>query len=409
MKRHIRTAIAAALGLGPGVLLPFFIALSLESRQSDFTVLALSVSVVLINVVIASIESTAVASVGRALSGEGTSSTSLRKYALRNALRGFIAIGIGAAFMVLVFAGSVDDLPHFIVTTAIFTLGPVVGAYSATYAGMLIAAGQTFAPILTQGFRSITPILGLLIFPNLSSVWIAAFYVSGEVVRFMTLKRACRRIFVNVVNNCDLDSRGLVWQFASTSLTQANPVVDKFFLTDAPSGSITAYELADKVSFSVFQVAYNFGLLQRLGKWSTAPAGSKRRRLFYRDILALMGGTLFVATLGAVAIFGALNLGWVPESWSNGVKWGMIALFAMPFAIGVTSSMRYIVILDRTRWLLPISIGGVLLNAALDLLFLELFGPMGIIIASIPTRAFLFLGFQAVIFVLERRVGFVEK
>lgn len=404
MRRLLTTGIAVAVGLGPGVLLPFMIALVMSAEQSDMTVLAVSVSVVLVNVVVAAVESTSVAAIGEAHAKGQLSKATMWAFTLRSFLASGPAVLIGAAVLVAIFSSSVADLPEFVIGVAIIAIAPFIGSASGVLAGSFLSEGRTFLPILSQGFRSLLPMIGVLVVANPSITLVSILYVIGEALRFALLALARARAPLSEDNGeaARLSNRGLYWQFASTSFTQANPVVDKYFLGSAPAGSITAYELADKASFAIFQVAYNFGLLQRIGKWSRA-AGVVRRRLFRRDLVMLMGGTLALAVVAALAIWILQQLDAVPEQWSRGAQWAMIALFAMPFAIGVTSSMRYVVILNRTRWLLPISIGGVLVNAGLDLLFLTLFGPIGIVIASIPTRFFLFLGFQGVILLTERR------
>lgn len=404
MVRHLRLTLTVGFGLGPGMLLPFALAFSLSTRQSDTFILALSFSVLLLNVVVASIEASSIAVIGEQIRRDAPlSARTLVRFALRNALQGLPACAIGVGSLLLIYVWSSPDPPELIACSLILCLAPVVGMASAVLSGALIAHERTSLPILSQGFRSILPLIAVILLPQMPLPLLCLLYPLGELVRLILLIGPWARLrrTQQVETRTTLTARGLYWQFASTSLTQANPVVDRFLLAGTGLGSITAYELADKVSFAIFQIAYNFGLLQRIGSWSTAPP-EDRLRLFRRDLLkialvTLAGSIVISAIIGILLMTPA-----VPEEWRLGLTWSLIAVFAMPIAISVTSSIRYLVILDAQRLLLPITIGGLIVNAVLDFLFLEWLGPIGIVLASIPTRAFLLVGMQLTISRLRR-------
>lgn len=402
--KHLRTAFAVGVGLSPGILLPFVVALQLGKSESDTVLLALSFALTLTNIVVASTEASSVATVGQELRLQRSLGVArMRRFVTTNLIRSVPATILGMGFLVAIFAVRVPDPAELALAGGILLLGPIIGSISAVFSGGLIAQTMTFVPIATQGLRSVLPLLALLVWPaGVSLVLLCILFVAGECIRFACLwgswSRNRRSHLVETETAEKLETRGLWWQFSSTSLTQTNPLVDKFFLAGEAQGSITAYELADKVSFAVYQVAYNFGLLQRLGGWSTG-TGLESVQRFRRDLVKLMLGTLALAAVGAVGLTAVLLLGWLPEAWILGAQWSMIALFAMPFAIGVTCCIRFIVISGAQRWLLPVTGSGVLVNAAFNLALLSWFGPIGIVLASIPTRMALFAG---LLFVISR-------
>lgn len=423
--RTLRTALAMACGLAPGVLLPFAIALTMTVGNSDITVLVCSLSVVLMNVIVASVESASIAVLGatgakrpanqtasavaqplaeRAPSARhALSRRGLLRFTLRNVLLAAPAVLIASAILVSVFWGSVTEQTEFAIGVSVLALVSIIGSASAVFAGGLIAEGRTFVPIFSQGFRSLFPIAGLLLSSEATLLLVALLAVCGELCRMLALAALSFRSEPGLLR---LDTEpprpaGLYWQFASTSFTQANPVIDKYVLGAADPGSLTAYELADKVSFATFQAAYNFGLLQRIGSWAQGQ-GLERRRRFRSDVLRLMLATLALALITASILALLLVVEVLPRQWQLGAQWAILACFAMPLAIGVTASMRYLVMLRLARWLLPISVFGVLVNAVLDLVFFLAIGPIGVVLASIPARLALFLGFQGVIYLAEQ-------
>ena len=69
----------------------------------------------------------------------------------------------------------------------------------------------------------------------------------------------------------DLPTRGLPWQSASALTAQGGPVTDRMFLTAAPAGSLSAYEMADKLFFAATQFLNLGFLVRRLSGWSRLP------------------------------------------------------------------------------------------------------------------------------------------
>lgn len=399
-----RTALLAAvvLGLAPGMLLPFAVALRLPLDESDTFVLALSFSLVMINVAVSAVEAHSIANAGRRIgAGDVLGLRDLATYSLGSMVKVSPVIVVGMALLYLLYAAGTSSPLSLATTAGLLVSVPLVGSVSAAFAGAMIARGRPLLPILTQGLRSIVPLAGMATPWDLSPTLLAGLYALGEVMRLLVLvvasvsRRSERR--AQGARSAEGVTRGLYWQIVSNGTSQLNPVVDRAFLNNGQAGDITAYELADKVSFALYQFTYNVMLLSRIGRWSSTFGRAPRRayELFVRDVGRMFLVTLALAASGAAAILLAFAVGVVPADWSRGVAWGAIVLFAMPFSIVMISCMRFIVIQDATKFLLPATLCGFTVNLVCDLLLFHAIGGVGIPIASVATKvvsAILFLG-----------------
>ena len=353
-RRDLATVGASVVGLSPGLLLPFAVSFLYALNDSDLMFLALSLSLVMMNVVVAAIEANTVAAYGRFLS-EGTEPhfRELRHYAVRSLVRSLPVIVLGIPLIFLTYASRDGRWYEAISLTALLMAVPIMGCFTAIPSGALIAHGRAALAIATQGLRSALPLLVLLVAPGSPLLVIAAFYVVGEIIRFIVLFTVLKRIRSNArksnLVSDPMDPRGLLWQISATGVSQANPVVDRFFLAGAGSGDITSYELADKIYFSIYQLIYSGMVLRRLGRWSTFAEGEDSHlfRQYRRDIGTLVAVAAVLVVLMSTLLIGATTANLVPLNWEEGVLWSLIILPSAPLSIIMITSMRFLVVLGE--------------------------------------------------------------
>ncbi|MCL2464072.1 MAG: hypothetical protein FWF28_03230, partial [Micrococcales bacterium] len=253
LRKNAVNLAAMGVGMGPGVLYPFAVAYFMLPADSDSLMLALSVSLFMINVVQHQVEANSIACVGRVL-GRGCSvaSRELRRAANKGLAITVPFVVIGSPVILLLYTrGSVDSYT-WIVATLILASIPLLGSWSGVYSGRLIVAGQIATPIATQGLRSIFPLAGLLSGLESHMLILCVLAGAGELVRLVILVwQAARLNTPGRAGVVDISWTSLYWQFFSSTATQANPVIDNAFLTTAGVGYITAYGLSDKISFTV--------------------------------------------------------------------------------------------------------------------------------------------------------------
>lgn len=383
---------ATIVGLAPGLLLPFAIPLRFDATASDVFFLAMSLALVMTNVVVASIEANTVAYVGRSLGrGERPGWRDVRAYTRRSFELGGLAIAVAMPLLFAVFA--IRDARWVDGAAIVLTLAlvPIVGSATAVLAGLLIASGRSTVPIATQGLRSLVPLCALLSLsaPSLQSV--AWFYLCGEVLRAAIMMVWSWRLGLAGAQQSTKRSAkpdGLALQFGATGISQGNPVVDRLVLASGEPGNITSYELADKVYFALYQVVYSGLMLRRLSGWAARnpeqPLSIYSR--FRRDVWHLALITLVLSLIAMGAIAASLGTDLVPTAWEGGFTWALVLLPSTALSIVMISSMRFLVILSGQRLLFAASLVGFAVNSAADIALFALLGPIGVPVATVVTR-----------------------
>lgn len=393
------------VGLGPGLLLPFAIAWKLPAAQSDGYLFSVSFSLIAINVIVVAIENHAIAVIGRQPLAEPLSLRTWRQY-LRHVIgRGWATVIVALPLLFLVYVTREPRWAEFWAVVAVVGLAPLAGVCAGVASGVLYASGRPALPITTQGFRSLLP-MAVLFTPLGSSVLaLAVAFAAGEILRTLVLYLALPRIAAHDGNDDLLRRDGLFWQFGSSGVSQANPLVDRLFLAGGTSGAITAYELADKISFAVYQVFYTGFLQPRSAQWSSSVRVSPRAgvRHFWSTTLVAMGLTLASALLAAVVVVLGLNMHLFPAAWTTGLAWSLWALPSVAFSLGQMASVRFLVTLNAERALLPATLAGFLINLGADFFFFTIFGGVGIVIASLVTRVMVCALYFVVVFQVYRR------
>jgi len=387
-RSDLLTSAVAALVLFPGFAFSFVLTWLVGTARSDELLLAASVSLTLTNIVGNAIEANSVAEMGR-LIGRGTppGRAVLRSYTRRIllfALASCVAVG---GPLTVVYALRRPDPVSFAGLAAVMLLMALVGGVASAFSGLNIAHGKVTLPISLQSLRTIVPIVLVLAWPTAPLVVYAAGFVLGELVRLTILYRSARRLPTST-ETAELPTRGLVWQSASALTAQSGPVTDRIFLARSPVGSLSAYEMADKLFFAAAQVV-NLGLVvRRLSRWARLPSyePAAGRAMIRKDFTILFAVNVGVGLLGSGFCLLASTFEFLPHPWIQGLQWGAILFLSMPFSLCISCGGRMLIIARRQRLLMWFAATFAVLNALADWLFFVLVGPIGIPIATALVR-----------------------
>ena len=165
-------------------------------------------------------------------------------------------------------------------------------------------------------------------------------------------------------------------------------MTDRVFLAGAPAGSLTAYEMADKLFFAATQFLNLGFLVRRMSGWSrlpSVPVAEGRLRL-RRDLTVLVGvaGVTALLVLGGALV--ASRLTFLPSAWHQGLVWAAILSVSLPMIMVSMCGGRLLIIGRRQHLLIRLSAISVAANAVLDWIFFGIFGPVGIPVATVLVR-----------------------
>jgi hypothetical protein len=382
------TSAVAALVLFPGFAFSFVLSWLVGTQRSDEFLLAASVSLTLTNIVGNAIEANSVAEMGR-LIGRGTppGRAVLRAYSRRIllfALASCLAVGVP---LTIVYALRRTDPGAFVGLAGVMLLMALVGGVSSAFSGLVIAHGKVTLPVSLQSLRTVVPIILVFSWPTAPLYVYALGFVAGELARCTILIRTSRHLPSSTESSV-LPTRGLVWQSASALTAQSGPVTDRIFLARSPAGSLSSYEMADKLFFAAAQVV-NLGLVvRRLSRWARLPSydPAEGRALFRRDFAMLLGVNVVVGVLGSGACLLASTFDFLPLPWHQGLRWGAILFLSMPASLCISCGGRMLIIARRQRLLIWFAATSAGLNALADWLFFVLIGPIGIPLATAIMR-----------------------
>lgn len=389
-RRDAATTATALLALAPGFVLPFVLTERIGPGRSDLLLLAASVAMTLMAILGNAIEMSTVAQVGRQAGlGRRFSRASLRRYTRRLLLVVLPAVVVVGTALILLYSWHAADRSAFLALSSMMCVLPVLGTFSSIRSGQLIALGRAATAISVQSLRTAVPMVLALCWGQAPLWLLGAGYVTGEVLRFLLLSLAARKVGTDLaVTDDDVDHRGLLWQSASLATAQSGPATDRAFLNSGPAGSIASYEIADKIFYAGLQVVSSGFLLRRLGQWSQLVTRDPRavRAMLRRELSVFAAISAVCAVLGIGVCWLALTFAPIPDAWRTGIVWASIILVSMPMSAIGTACARLFVIGGRASLLVRFSIGFTIANAGLDALGFALLGVIGIPIATVVAR-----------------------
>lgn len=391
--KHGRILGAVLVGNLPGFVVPFIAYQRLEPADADVLLLLASTAVTLATVVTMTVETAWAASVGTLLAhGRRPGSRIARRGALQAA--GF-ALGVSGVLGPLVLALYALARPAggegLIGPALTLVPAPLAAAAASVYGGVAVANGRVALPTALQGAKFFLPV-GLLLLSHTPSIWlVTSSYAFGEIVRLCLLRIYCRTLMGTDRKSQAAIPSGklLVSHFASLAVTLATPVIDRSFLSRFPPGSITAFEMADRFYFAVYQIAIVLTVTRPSGAWSRELTQASPHVVIRRRVLGVCARVAVLAALGAgsLALLLLVPQGLVPD---QSILWALVLLPGLVAGVGQTAVTRFAVMCRATRVLPLLGVISVIINAASNALGVAAFGIVGVIISTTVTRVVVF-------------------
>lgn len=391
VRKDLHTAAAAIIGSLPGFTLPFVAALVLDPGDSDILLLATSVAITVSVIVSSAVELTTIAEYGRVLGRDrNPAPTALRDYRRRVLLFATAITVLVVPALAVAYAIGSPARGEFVLLVCAVAPAPILAAIASILSGECIARGGPTVPIAVQAMRTLLPAVLLAVWWDAPLVAVAAMLPAGEAVRAVVLGVAARRLRAQQAGADDgaLTPFGLVAQALSSGVTQLGPAVDRLFLSASGAGSVSSYEIADRLMYAAAQFVNMAFLVRRVGAWARLPtmAPGDATALLRRDGRVLGVVTVVLTAGGAVVCLAGLASGLLPESWGQGFLWGAIVMLSLPAHVFNVVGTRLLVVARRQRWMLAIAAVTAVLNAVLDTIFYVLVGPVGIVLATLLLR-----------------------
>jgi hypothetical protein len=391
VRKDLSTAAAAIIGQLPGFTLPFVAALVLTPGASDVLLLAISVAVTVSVIVSGTVEMTTIAEYGRVLgSRRNPAADALRSFRRRVLLFAAALTATVVPVLTLAYAAGAADRGEFVVLVCAVGPTPILAAVASMLAGECIARGGPTVPIAVQAMRSLVPAVLLVAWGDAPLVLVAAMLPAGEAARAAVLAAVARRLRAQQAADEDgaLTPYGLIAQALSSGVTQLGPAVNRLFLSSSGPGSISSYEIADRLMYAAAQFVNMAFLVRRVGAWARLPTmtAEEAAALLRRDGRVLGIVTAVLTTGGAIGCLAALASGLLPDSWGQGFLWGTIVMLSLPAHVFNVVGTRLLVVARRQRWMLAIASATAVLNAMLAAVFFVLLGPVGIVVATVLLR-----------------------
>ena len=400
--------LAAGVSLSASFLVPFVAASTLDVDISDVFILSLGISLTLWNVVALNLELYTISASGRLIEQEGRGRFRNGKNYGLSCLGFGVVLGILATgVLILVYVKNVSEPSLFIVCAAICSGVPIVGSYNASVSGQLIALGDQRVAVSSQGLRGFVALPSLFWVEGSQVVWTCALLVCGEILRSFILWWRLRSLAPDLfLSSAEFRLGAVSQQSLATSTAQVSPLVDRFFLSAGGAGSISAYELADKVFFALVQVLNLSALMRIVARWariSDSSDGFARRSR--KDLLRLAGLAASAAVVVGFVVVSIVYFVPLPNVVRQGLLWSLILLISAPLAMVNSGYGRLAIVTGRQRALVWFAGLQVVMNVGLDVVLVWQFGVVGVIVASVVVRLVSVIAFSLYFTLLDRRRG----
>lgn len=389
--RAIASPAVAVVAMLPGFILPFVLTATMGQHATDPYFLAVSISLVLCNILGNTIELHSIVQFGKVSSSQDSiHNNGLRKYRRRiRRLVVFSTLVCGLGLTAIYYLATAPERrADFLLISLVALFVPLIGGEASSRSGQLIAYGRHEIAILLQAMRSLCPLMLVLAWPAAPLLVVACAMVGGEVARLIILSTQTSSRTSSHGSKRHLATRGLVAQSISSATMQSAPVADRIFLSGQAPGSISAYELADKVFFAGAQFLNLSFVTGRVRRWSQLRSLPK-----HDGILILKRDFAYLCAVSAgstVFGIGILHVSpiWlkVPVEWNQGLMWAQLVLLSLPAALISMVCSRLLIVADR-QWLLVCFASCVTVaTVVLDWFFVNALGAIGIPVASVILR-----------------------
>ena len=393
-KKDLSSAVAAVVGSLPGFTLPFVASLVLSSRTSDVLLLAVSVAVTQAVIVSSAVDLTTIAEYGRLLGRRAEPDpAAVRAYRWRVLRFALLLTVLVTPVLAVSYASRSPDRGEFLALVGVVAAAPLLSAVASMLSGECVARGAPVVPVAVQAMRSLVPAVLLLAWPGAPLWLVAAALPVGEGLRGVVLLVSCRRLrraqAAQAQEHVDvLPAHGLLAQAASSGVTQLGPAVDRVFLASSGAGSVSAYEMADRLMYAAAQFFSLTFVYRRVATWARLPAmgADEAGRMLRRDARTLGVAVAVLTLAGFLGCIVALYSGLLPADWTQGFWWGALVMLSVPAHGFNVVGTRLLVVSRRQRYMLWIAVATAVLNAVLDTAFYRWIGPIGIVVATVVLR-----------------------
>jgi hypothetical protein len=394
------------VGLLPGFVLPFALALALSSEMSDTLLLGYGIALFFTGVVGVPVEANTLAEYGRnPLRVRGARSSPFWRYVSRATAASGVAVLVFAPLLAWIY--SAGDSGLWSVTAPMAVLSFVI-AFSSAFSAVIAGRGLTTVAVGSQSLRAVPVLLALVVVTEPGIQMLAWLLVAGELLRLAVLLA----VAMATDHRCEAPGhdewrfRGSMWQMLSTSASQVSPALDRWFLAGSGvSGVITAYEVSDKVYYGGYRFITSGLLISRVARWGDllACGPSAARAVVMRDLRVIGGTGLVVAPMLAALAGGLLWSGWTPDKWDTGLQWAIVNIITLPLGVCHGLLARAIVALRKQALFIRLTVVSVTSNALLNTIWFAVLGPVGIVVSSMCTRIFIFVAYLLVVTRLIKR------
>ncbi|QNH96774.1 hypothetical protein [Corynebacterium anserum] len=402
--KALRQLLAMGCGLGPGFLLPLVLAFRMDAQLSDQILALLTMSIVGTAAITVATESHGVAKLAWNRAHGIPYADAISSVNRTMLPKGAIATTLTAIITATSFLFSRSVSLSLAVWIFVLAIGVFVTCVASTYAAVLILNEKSHIPLALQGLRHVLLIVFVFLCPEFGIALVIA-YVSGEILRTLILAFITRRFLathsedaaphteerhlINEQPTRNATEDGLYRQFMANGVSQGNVLIERTAISTQQAGSLTLYDVADKITFIFIQGAYSLSVLPKMGSWAQlAGIGSfaEARTRFNADMRPLLLRMTivlipFASISEAVSLFAPVH-----SSVATTASYlGILMLAAIP-TTQVMAQTRFLVMLEGTRYLLPVTLVGLLIMFTVGLGLFSLIGVIGILVARLTYR-----------------------
>jgi O-antigen/teichoic acid export membrane protein len=372
----------------PGFLVPFVAHKALHLEVADRFLLVLSAAVTTSAVISQTLESIWSASVVRGRNAGVLSRRVIGGGMVQASLYGVLITLALLPVIILTYAHGHFELSDLAPLALLMAPYPILAAACSVLGGLAIASGRLRVNLLSQSLRSLG-ILCFLGFGVQGHVWPAAIALSmGEAARLFVLTATVGR---RLSRHSDETStplphwRELMSVGSSQLIVAIVPVLDRAFLVSFPSGTITDFEMADRIFFAANQVLVTTLVLARVSAWRL---NSLSGFPFIRaEIMRVIRISIGLTAAGIVVLIVLLPfVGELPITSTRAIVWAAILCLGLPFAAALVMVSRLATV-ERFSGLLPmLSICSVAMNLIGNWIGSRALGPVGVVLATPTAR-----------------------
>ncbi|MEI7559848.1 MAG: lipid II flippase MurJ [Actinomycetes bacterium] len=284
--------------------------------------------------------------------------------------------------------------------TAILSPYTAGAAAIGTLCAALAVKGSFRAAVAVLSIEPIVRTIFMLAAPSWGGYGLVGGNLAGQVISILFLWIVLARMGVRLrpasprdhrfVRNVAIVSAPLM---ISQSVLQVNPFVDRGIAASLGSGSVTAFELAAKLSVAPWGLVGGALVSPAIATWAArkAKGGWQPVKESYLQTMQ----ALIVIMFGLVALMAPLSGPIVDLLYGHGAFSGearsstitvlSVLLFSIPTLAMISVSAAFFVVSKKTVFPMLIGIGNVIVNTSLTILFAHLIGIGGIALGTVVT------------------------